>query len=101
MGCYRPPPSKEILSQDLERRGTRNDDRRIDQVARRISGIRTVERRRSSQSSMRLFLIGRSGWKRTFSNSNVKDKIPNRGKRFQTESINGTIGDDIILHNRT
>jgi hypothetical protein len=40
-------------------------------------------------------------WKRTFSNSNVKDDIPHRGKNFPTESIIGVIGDDILLDNRT
>jgi hypothetical protein len=38
--------------------------------------------------------------KRTFSNSNVKDKIPNWGKSFQTESIIGAIEDDILLDNQ-
>jgi hypothetical protein len=79
MGCYNPPPLKEILSQNLERGGTRNVERCIDQVARRISGIETNERRRSSQSSMPLFLIECSGRKRTFSNSNIKDDITHWG----------------------
>jgi hypothetical protein len=36
-----------------------------------------------------------------FSNFNIKDDIPNRGKNFQIESIIGTIEDDILLDNRT
>jgi hypothetical protein len=43
---------------------------------------------------------GCSKVKRTFSNSNVKNNIPYWGKNFQTESIIGTIGDDIRLDNR-
>jgi hypothetical protein len=35
-----------------------------------------------------------------FSNSNVKDDIPNQGKNFQIESIIGTIKDDIFLDGR-
>jgi hypothetical protein len=40
---------------------------------------------------------GFSEWKRTFSNSNVKDDIPHQGKNFQTKSIIGAIEDDILL----
>jgi hypothetical protein len=42
-----------------------------------------------------------SEWNRTFSNSNIKDKIAHQGKDFQTESILDAIGDDILLDNRT
>jgi hypothetical protein len=38
--------------------------------------------------------------KRTFSNSNVKDDIPNQGKNFQTKSINGAIKDVVLLDGR-
>jgi hypothetical protein len=40
---------------------------------------------------MPLFLVGRSGQKRTFSNSNIKDDIAHWGKNFQTDSIIGAI----------
>jgi hypothetical protein len=46
-------------------------------------------------------LIEHSGWKRTFSNSNVKGDIAHRGNNFQTDSIIGMIRDDILLDNRT
>jgi hypothetical protein len=100
MRCYNPPPLKKISSWDLENGGIRNDERCINQVARRIPGIRTAERRRSSRSSMPLFLVRCSGGKRTFSNSNIKDDITHWGKNFQTDSIIGAIGYDIPLDNR-
>jgi hypothetical protein len=58
-----------------------------------------------------LRFITRSSWsknssecferkKRTSSNSIVKGNFPNRGENFQTESIIGTIEDDILLDGR-
>jgi hypothetical protein len=53
-----------------------------------------------TQSSWSINSIGYSEWKRTFSNSNVKDGIAHRGKNFQTRSILGAIEDGILLDNR-
>jgi hypothetical protein len=39
--------------------------------------------------------------KRYFSNSNAKDDNPHRGRNFQTDSIIGAIGDDILWDART
>jgi hypothetical protein len=50
-----------------------------------------------TRSSWSINSIGCSKWKRTFSNSNIKDDIAHRGNNFQIESI----GDDILLDNRT
>jgi hypothetical protein len=100
MRCYSPPPKRNLIPR-FRKRGTRNDERCINQVARRISGIRTVERRGSSRSSVPLFLVGHARWKRTFSNSNIKDDITHWGENFQTDLILDAIGDDILLDNRT
>jgi hypothetical protein len=54
-----------------------------------------------TQSSLSIYLIILSRWKEAFSSSNVKDDIVHQGKNFQTESIFGTIKDDILLDGRT
>jgi hypothetical protein len=54
-----------------------------------------------TQSSWSNNWSGCSKCKGTFSNSNVKDNIPQQDKNFQTESIIGTIRDDILLDNKT
>jgi hypothetical protein len=53
------------------------------------------------RSSLSINSIGCLEWKRSFTNSNVKDDIAYQGKDFQIESILGVIGDDILLDNRT
>jgi hypothetical protein len=132
MECYSPPLLKEILSQDLWRRGHKKRWRMHWPRSKKDS--RTIERRKTSRSPMPLFLSclgdiapcwielcfmtplvlrfitrspwshnssGYSEWKRTFSNSNIKDDIAHQGKNFQTESILGAIKDDILLDNWT
>jgi hypothetical protein len=105
-----PAPLKRSLTRDLGG-GTRNDERYIERVARRISGIGTDERGRPSLSSLlvlhlitqspwSIYSIGCSGWKITFSNSNVKDDIAHRGKNFQTDSIIDANEDNILLDNQ-
>jgi hypothetical protein len=54
-----------------------------------------------TQSSWSSNSTGCLEWKRTFSNSNVKDDTPHQGKNFQTELIIDVIEDDILLDNRT
>jgi hypothetical protein len=49
------PPLKRNLILRFRRREHKNDERCIDQVVRRISSIETVERRRTSRSSIPLF----------------------------------------------